>query len=118
MKTRNHFLFGFFLLQVLFLTSATSTFAYPQAPLDLDSRQGEFLKTDLNKKAVIIEERLSEASFQFSAEDETNTFYSFSDLLSATDQLSTYSENKLSSEYKLNIRNLLKTQLFPFHSFW
>ncbi|MCB7481833.1 hypothetical protein [Christiangramia sediminis] len=118
MKNRKSFLLNIFLLQVLLLASATNAFAYSETTLDFDSRKGEFFKADQNKKAIHFEESISEAYFQTSSENENNYFHSYSNLEVGYDFIGKYSENRLSSEFQPNGRHILKTQIYPFHSFW
>lgn len=118
MKNRKPFLLSLFLLQVLLLTSATNAFAYSESTLDFDSRKGEFFKAEQNRKAVLFEESFVETYFQTSSENENNFFHSFFHLESGYGITKKYSENRLTSEFQPNARHILKTQVFPFHTFW
>ncbi|QYA24947.1 hypothetical protein G3I01_05285 [Gramella sp. MT6] len=118
MKIKKSSFFSLFLLQVIFLTSATNAFAFTKVTPDLDSRQGEYLRTEQNTKAVIFEESIAEVNFRSSQENENNFFpphlsFSFTEI-----QHQVISDEKSSSEFQPNQRNILKTQIFPFHFFW
>ncbi|PTX45111.1 hypothetical protein C8P64_1101 [Christiangramia gaetbulicola] len=118
MKIKKSSFFSLFLLQVIFLTSATNAFAFTKVTPDLDSRQGEFLRTEQNTKAVIFEETVAEGNFRSSQENENDFFPQYLDLRFTEFESQVSSEEKVASTFQPNKRNLLKTQIFPFHFFW
>ena len=106
------------MLQVLLLASTTSAFAYSEKSLDLDSREGEYFQTKQNRKAVLFEESMVEAYFQNSSENENDFFQVRSNARFEYCLIEADSKNQLTSEFQLNSRSNLRTQIFPFHFFW
>jgi len=117
-KNNQRFWFSFLLLQVFLFTSANTVCANTETVLDLDSRTGDFFKTEQNHHAVFFEENFSEVRLQNSSEKDTETVPFTSIPPEATGNISTSSEKSSASEFRLNIRSLLKIQIFPFHFFW
>jgi len=117
-KIKKSSFFSLFLLQVIFLTSATNAFAFTKVTPDLDSRQGEFLRTEQNTKAVIFEETVAEANYRSSQEKENDFFPQYLYLSFNELETKVFSEEKVDLTFQPNKRNLLKTQIFPFHFFW
>jgi len=117
-KNDQKFWFSLLLLQVFLFTSANTVFANTGTALDLDSKAGDFFKTEQNHHAVFFEENLSEVRLQNSSENDSETVTFTSTFPEATGNISTSSEKSSASEFRLNSRRLLKTQIFPFHFFW
>ncbi len=100
------------------MTSAAEAFAFSQTTADLGSRQGDFFKTDQNRKAFLFEENASELNFQNQSEQE-NDFVSFYSNFDFSQRIPVNSLKKvLISEFARNKKNILKIQIFPFHFFW
>lgn len=118
MKNQKPFILSLLLLQVFLLSAANDSFTFSNASLDLGSRQGEFFRTDQNKKAILFEEIASKNDFQTSSENEDDPYFyrlSFSLLIDLSGH---YSELNKISDFEPNRKNILKTQIFPFHFFW
>lgn len=118
MKNKKHTFLGILLLQVFILTSTTNVFAFSEPVLDLDSRKGEFFQADHNRQAVLIEESIAEISFQNSSEFETDFSPFYPEYLAQSFSNNLYSESSDHFDFQTDFRNILKTQIYPFHSFW
>ncbi|MDR5591434.1 hypothetical protein [Christiangramia sp. SM2212] len=118
MKIKKHTFLGLLLLQLFLLSSTTSVFAFSEPALDLDSRKGEYFKAEHNKQALLIEENLAEVIFQNLPELENDFFQ-----LYPGERFLNISSNDLSGSlfyegFQPDHRSILKSRIFPFHTFW
>ncbi|GAA4309672.1 hypothetical protein GCM10023164_03080 [Christiangramia aestuarii] len=105
------------MLQVFLWTSANA-FAHSGPVLDLASVPGEYLVANQNKKAVLFQEFTAGLDLRITSEDENKTSSTNSFLHYAFPTESPIKNEGIFSEFEINGKQLLKTQIFPFHFFW
>lgn len=100
------------------LTSTAEAFTLSTKSLDLDSRQGDYLKADQNRKAFLFEETTSDLNYQNQSEKDSDGVSFYSNLNFSHQFPENAGHKTFVSGYILNRRTILKTQIFPFHFFW
>lgn len=105
------------LVQAFLLATGVKAFSFSEPHFEKHSQKGDFFKVSPNDQAFLFEEN-DGSFFQNQLENDKNFSSDFSGIYAGSQSDFRQFQHKKFTSETLNFREILKTQIFPFHFFW